>query len=113
MPWIVGASGMGWHLLRHGRFTAQFRGAVLNRFDNIHVASATAQVARNAAPNLRFSRRWIAAEQRFGTHEHAGRAEAALQSVLHEEAFLYWMQRGTAGESFNSVDVRSVGLHRE
>src|ERR1700674_3679983 len=83
-----GASGMGLtqllsaRLLRSNRgLAAQRRRAVLNGFDDVDVASAATQVARNPAPDLRLGRTRIGCQQRLRAHQHAGRAEATLQAV--------------------------------
>ena len=47
-------------------------------------------------------------------HDHAGRAEAALQAVHHAETFLQRRQRAVGvGDAFDGGDVAALGLHRE
>src|SRR6202022_4826180 len=88
-PRMTGASGMGVTqllgavLLGTDRgFAAQRRRPVLNGLDDVDVAGATTQVARDAAPDLGLGRAGIFREQRLRAQQHARRAEAALQPVL-------------------------------
>src|SRR6185436_1660042 len=60
----------------------------LNRVDDVLVAGAAAEVAGDALADLGFGRLRIVVEQVGGRHDHAGRAIAALQTVLFPEAFL-------------------------
>ena len=57
------------------------------------VAGAAAEVAREPAADLVVRRVGVAVEQRLRRHEHAGRAEAALQRVLLDERALQRVQR--------------------
>src|SRR5919199_6867737 len=92
MPRIWVASGMR-RLLCAGRgFATHLRGPVLDRFDDVDVAGAPAQVARDAAPDLVFGWARIGGQQRLGHHQHARRAEAALEPMLLPEAFLERVQ---------------------
>src|SRR5215469_7629409 len=47
-------------------------------------------------------------------HDHAGRAEAALQAVHHAKAFLQRRQRAVGiGHAFDGGDLAAIGLHGE
>src|SRR5215813_9628400 len=46
-------------------------------------------------------------------HDHAGRAEAALQTVIVAERLLHRMQLVALGDAFNGRDMAPVGLSRE
>src|SRR5579864_4269549 len=94
-------------------FAAHLRGAVLDSFDDVDVAGAAAQVARNAAANVGLRRIWIGREQRLGDHQHARRAEATLQSVLLPEALLQRVELRALGQALNSLYVRPVRLDSE
>src|SRR5665647_2606933 len=43
----------------------------LHRFDDFYVAGATAKVSRQRFANLRLARLRVAAQQRFGRHDHS------------------------------------------
>src|SRR3954463_6582339 len=77
-PRVADASGMGCLLHRFGLLLAHLRGAVLDGFDDIHVARTAAQVAADATANLGLARARVAGQQRGGSHDHARGAEAAL-----------------------------------
>src|SRR5215470_664127 len=81
-PSVAVASGMGRLPRGDAGRGAHAGGAVLNRFDDVDVARAATQVARYAATDLCLARIRVACQQRFGRHQHARRAVAALQAVL-------------------------------
>src|SRR5262245_31710667 len=78
---------------------AQLVGGVLDGLDDLVVAGAAAQVAGDAVADLVLARVGVAGEQRARAHQHAGRAEAALQAVALPEAFLERMQLAARGEA--------------
>src|SRR5262249_53573719 len=55
----------------------------------------------------------VALEELDGRHNHAGGAEAALQTVLFPEAILDRVELAVLREAFDGRDVRTIGLHRE
>ena len=56
----------------------------------------------------------IAFEDLFRNHDHAGRAEAALEGVLVPEGFLHGVQFAVGGgEAFDGEDLRAIGLDGE
>src|SRR5215510_4645542 len=67
-------------------------GGVLDRLDDVHVAGAAAQIARDRVTDVRLGRTGVAPEQRHARHHHARRAVPALQPVLLPEALLNRMQ---------------------
>src|SRR5215467_9624288 len=67
---------------------AHFLGGVLHRLDDVDVAGAAAQVARDRLADLLLARILVARKERARGHEHARCAEAALQAVLLGEALL-------------------------
>src|SRR5947209_17437426 len=71
---------------------AKLRGRVLHGLDDVDVAGAATEVARDRAADLVLAGVLVVLEQRAAGHHHAGRAEAALQAVLLHEAFLHRMQ---------------------
>src|SRR5260370_1844352 len=64
----------------------------LHRVDDVLIAGAAANVAFDAMTDLVF--RWIgiALDDLFGSHDHAGSAEAALGSVLAPEGVLHGIE---------------------
>ena len=62
--------------------------AVLDGLDNVVVAGATTQVARQAVADLRLGGPRGALQHLMGNHDHAGGAEPTLQAMLFPEPFL-------------------------
>ena len=52
-------------------------------------------------------------EERDGAHQHARRAEAALEPVLRDESLLDGMELAVRLEAFDRPDFSAVRLHRE
>src|SRR5215831_12827995 len=88
-------------------------GGVLHRLDDVHIAGAAAQVARDRLADLLLARVLVAREERAGGHEHSRRAEAALQTVLLGETLLHRVELASLLQSLDRGDARAVGLHRE
>ena len=65
---------------------------VLHGLHDVLISGAAAQVAGDAPANVVFAGLGILLKQRIRRHQHAGRAEAALQAVLFFEAFLQRME---------------------
>ena len=55
----------------------------------------------------------VALQQLAGSHDHAGRTEAALEAVLVPERLLHGMQIAIEGQAFDGNDLGAVGLHGE
>src|SRR5947208_11545090 len=86
-----------------------------NRADDVVVAGATADVAGKLAANFAFARLWMLFEQLTDAHDHAGRAEAALQRVMVLKGRLNRMQAAGRRETLDGGDRRTVrhdGEHR-
>src|SRR5882672_3600195 len=87
---------------------------VLDGFDDVLVAGAAAKIAGNAEANFFFARRRVLPQQPVGAHDHARRAEAALQSVHFTEALLQRVQRAVGiGHALDGANVGAIRLHRE
>src|SRR5579864_5392421 len=69
-------------------FTAKFAPRREGGLDDVLIASAATQVAIEAAPNLCVRRIRVIAQQLIDGDDHAGRTEAALQTVLLPERLL-------------------------
>src|SRR6476659_6667169 len=106
-----------WESCRSFRSLLEFNaidlgGGVLDRLDDVLVAGAAADIARNAHPDVFLSRRRILLEQALRAQNHAGRAEAALQAVHHPKTFLQRRQRTVGiGDAFDGGDVGTLCLH--
>src|SRR5216683_6378315 len=117
-PWITGAagaSGMGvTQLLRtHRGLAAQLRRPVLNGFDDVDVARAAAQIARNTPPDFLLGRARLRLQHCFGGHDHARCAEATLQAMLLPEAVLKRVKRAVLLQTFDGFDLTAIRLDRE
>src|SRR5438445_7657011 len=99
----MGASSSGFHSRRG--FT--------HRGDDVLVTGAAAHRPLDPMPHLRLARVWIAIDQIVGGHDHAGRAEAALQAVLVPERLLHRMQLPVRGQTLDRDHGRAVGLNGE
>src|SRR5262245_8738985 len=82
--------------------------------DDVLVARAPAEVPLEAAPDLD-CREPVAvrAQEVDAGHDHAGRAEAALESVMLPERLLQRMQLAVRREALDRRDLAAVGLDRE
>src|SRR5437763_7563918 len=85
----------------------------LHRFDDVLIARAPADVARQRPADLLLGWARVLGEQRSAGEHHAGRTEAALQSVLLFEPLLDRVERAAAAEPFHRCDLASVGLYGE
>src|ERR1044071_7263880 len=62
-------------------------------FHDVLIAGASAEIAFQSVADFGFGGVGVAVEQLLGGHDHAGRAEAALQSVVVPERLLHGVQR--------------------
>src|SRR5215468_6545488 len=88
-------------------------GRVLHGLDDIDVAGAAAEIARDRLADVLLARVLVALEERHTRHHHARSAVAALQSVLLGEALLHRMQLSALLEAFDRTHLRTVCLHCE
>src|ERR1700730_11335557 len=77
-----------------------------DRADNPVMDPATAQIAGKSQPDLGLTRLMDAVEQRFGTHDHAGDAVAALRRLLRHESGLQRVRPLERTEAFERGDLR-------
>src|SRR5437867_8883706 len=82
-----------------------------NRGDDVLVTGAATERAFDAMTHVGFARVGIAIDQIVGGHDHARRAEAALQTVLIPERLLHGMQLAVRGQTFDRDHGRPVGLN--
>src|ERR1700745_3508894 len=88
-------------------------GRELDRFHDVLITGATAEIARDAPANFFLARRWIFFEEDIRRHEHARRAVAALKTVLLLESFLQRMQGAVFAETFDGHQFAAVRLNGE
>src|SRR5512135_388264 len=74
--------------LRAASFIALLLRGGAHRLDNLHVARAAAEVARERRAHVVFGRMRIAPQQSFGGHDHPRRAETALRAEVLVERLL-------------------------
>src|ERR1700730_2937951 len=84
-----------------------------HRVDDVLVAGATAQIAVQAVTDLFLARLGIALDNLLDRHDHAGRAETALQPVLVPKGFLYGVQLAVSRQTFDGENIAAVRLHRK
>ena len=77
------------------------------------VASAPAKIAVESFANVGVRRVGLAVEQIMRAHDHAGGAEAALQTVLFPESVLKGMQLVTRRQALHGSDAAAVCLNRQ
>src|SRR3972149_1294164 len=70
---------------------------LLDRLDDVDVAGAATEIAADPLADLRLGRVGVLGEERGGLHDHARRAEAALEAVLVPEALLERVERRSVG----------------
>src|ERR1051325_646050 len=88
-------------------------GGFTHRRDDVLVAGAAAERPFQAVAHFRLARICVALQQVARGHDHARRAEAALQAVLVPESLLHDVQLAVAGETFDRGDRGAVRLHGE
>src|SRR5262249_40934538 len=84
-----------------------------DRLDDVLVAGAAAQVARQPPADVVLRGVGTLVEQGLGGEHHARRAESALQAVLVLEPLLQRVQLAGAAEPLDRGDLVPVGLDRE
>src|SRR5690242_8388694 len=92
---------------------AHLLGRVLHGLDDIDVARAAAQVPGDRLADFLLAGILVALEERARGHEHARRAESALQAVLLGEALLHRMELAALLQAFDRGDLAAVRLHGE
>src|SRR6266568_5045526 len=96
------------------RAAAHGPGAGGNRFDDVVIAGAAAQVALELlADGPLLERVALAVDDVDRGHDHAGGAEAALQAVVLAERLLHRVQLAVGREPLDGQHLGAVGLQRE
>src|SRR5262245_46043951 len=86
-------------------------GGALDRRDDVLIPGASAQVAADRLHDGVAVRVRVGAQELHRAHQHAGRAEAALQTMLLPKRLLHRVQRIGAAERLDGLDPRAVCLH--
>src|ERR1044072_7108667 len=94
-------------------FISQPRRGVLDRFGDLLVSGAAAQVAGGRLADLVAAGIGIAVEQRLGGHDHARRAVAALRAAEVGERRLQWVEVRSARESLDRLDPAPLAVEGE
>src|SRR3989337_4515444 len=90
-------------------------GGLADGSDDVLVAGAAADVALDGVPDRLIGGVRLAGEKVGGGHQHARRAEPALETVLLPEGLLERMEGARRGETFDGRNGRTVrldGQHR-
>src|SRR5690606_35434552 len=98
---------------RAPRLCAHCAGACHYCLDDVVVARAAADVAFEPVPHLFLGRLPVAHAQLDRTHDHARRAEAALEPLVLAKRLLHRMQLVAFGEPLDGGDVLTFGLDRQ
>src|SRR5215831_3198399 len=78
-----------------------------HRFDDLHVARATAKIARQRLANLTIGRVRVVPKQRLRRHDHSRRAEAALRTEVLVKGLLQLAHAAAGGKALDGLDLRS------
>src|SRR5437588_11700185 len=92
------------------RSASHLGSGLLDRANDLVVAGAAAEIARQPPANLFLGGVRILIEQRLGRDDEARRAEPALQRRLLQEAFLQRSQTLGPADSFYRCDVAALDL---
>ena len=98
---------------RRSNLLALLARGVLDCVHDVLVARAAAKVALQSVTDFPFGGIWILVEQVARSHDHSGRAEAALKAMLLPKTLLNRMQVSVLCQALDRGDLPSVGLHRE
>src|SRR3990170_8349197 len=81
--------------------------------NDVLVPGAPAEVALDGVPDLVIGRIGVALEQVDRGHDHARRAEPALEAVLLPECVLHRMELIAGGDAFDGPDAGAIRLDGE
>src|SRR4029077_6498867 len=84
-----------------------------DRFDNMFVAGAAAEIARQAFADVIVRGERIFAQEISRGHQHAWGAKAALQGMMRVKRFLQLVHLPDATEALDRFDSAAIGLHRK
>jgi hypothetical protein len=87
------------------------RSACFDRFNDVVVTRAAAQIAFEPFANFPFGGVGVFFHQIDRAHDHAWCTEPTLQAVIFPECFLHWMQCIAIRQAFDGADIGTIGLH--
>src|SRR5688500_6363910 len=90
-------------------FRRELLGGRMDGAHDVMVARAPAEIPLETGADLLLGRMRVAAEQLVRRHDHSGRAEAALKSVLFGERLLQRMQLADGSQTFDGEHLGAVG----
>ena len=96
-----------------GRAGPDGLGGMTDGGDDVLVARAATEVALDGVPDLVVGRVRVVLEEVDRGHDHARRAEAALEAVLLPEGGLHRVELVTVREPLDGLDLGAVGLDGE
>src|SRR4029450_946518 len=88
-------------------------GAVEDRFHDVLVAGAAAEVPLEGLAHLFVGRVGVLLQEAGGRHDHAGRAVATLETVVAVERVLDRMHLPVGGDPLDRGDLTTLGLEGE
>ena len=89
-------------------------GSGVHGADDVMIARAAAKIAGQQDAQLLLVGRGVFAQMLGERHQHAGRAEAALQAMMIVKAFLQYGERAVRmGEPLDRLDAGAIRLHGE
>src|SRR5512143_763912 len=95
------------------RLGTALRCGELYRLDDLRVAGAAAQVARERVANVGVARGGVALEQRVSAHHHARSAEPALHATALDEGLLQLRELASrADQPLHREDLEALDLER-
>ena len=86
---------------------------LLDRFNNLVVARATAKIAHHPILDLVLSGSRILVEQSLGSNHLTRSADAALKTAVLDEALLHRMELAVLRQTLNCRDLVPIGHDRE
>src|ERR1700739_229081 len=92
---------------------AHFLSRILHGFHDVLVASAATEVPRNSPANVFLGRMRFFLKKATSRHDHARRAEPALEAVLFFESLLQRMQRAGVTNALDRSQFAAIGLNRK
>ena len=86
---------------------------LLDRFNDLVVAGATAKVAHHPILDLVLGGFGIFVQQSFSSNHLPGSADAALKTAVLDKALLHRMKLTVLGKTFDRRDLVPIGHNRE
>ena len=98
---------------RGGRFAAHPGGGELDRFEDLDVAGAAAEIAGERFLDLLAARLRVVLQERPGGQEKSGRAISALRGAQVREGLLEWMEPARVRHPLDGLDFSPFAFEPE